>query len=87
MTLDQDLEKIAQQEKRLQFKEFDSEVAWAVGSALKAAAEKRGVAVAIEMDINYFRTPCREPRRTTRTGFAANAMSSSAIIVVPTPSA
>lgn len=28
MTIDQDLEKIAQQEKRLQFKEFNSEVAW-----------------------------------------------------------
>src|SRR5271156_5526220 len=52
MTLDQDLEKIAQQEKRLQFKEFDSEVAWAVGSALKAAAEKRGVAVAIDIHLN-----------------------------------
>ena len=34
MTIDQDLEKIAQQEKRLQFKEFNSEVAWAVGNAL-----------------------------------------------------
>src|ERR1700735_5815799 len=52
MTLDQDLEKIAQQEKRLQFKLFDSEAAWAVGSALKAAAEKRGVAVAIDIHLN-----------------------------------
>jgi uncharacterized protein (UPF0303 family) len=52
MTIDQDLEKIALQEKRLQFKHFDSEVAWAVGSALKAAAEKRGVAVAIDIHLN-----------------------------------
>jgi uncharacterized protein (UPF0303 family) len=52
MTIDQDLEKIALQEKRLQFKQFDSEVAWALGSALKAAAEKRGVAVAIDIHLN-----------------------------------
>jgi uncharacterized protein (UPF0303 family) len=52
MTIDQDLEKIALQEDRLQFKHFDSTVAWAVGSALKAAAEKRGVAVAIDVQLN-----------------------------------
>jgi len=52
MTLDQDLEKIALQEKRLQFKNFDAAAAWAVGSALKAAAEKRGVAVAIDIHLN-----------------------------------
>jgi uncharacterized protein (UPF0303 family) len=52
MTIDQDLEKIAQQEKRLQFKSFNAEVAWAVGTALKAAAEKRGVAVAIDIHLN-----------------------------------
>ncbi len=52
MTIDQDLEKIALQEKRLQFQHFDSEVAWAVGTALKAAAEKRQVAVAIDIQLN-----------------------------------
>ncbi|MGA7622829.1 MAG: heme-degrading domain-containing protein [Candidatus Acidiferrales bacterium] len=52
MTIDQDLEKIAQQEKRLQFNYFDSEVAWAIGTALKAAAEKRGIAVAIDIHLN-----------------------------------
>ncbi len=52
MTIDQDLEKIALQEKRLQFKAFDCEAAWAVGSALKAGAEKRGVAVAIDINFN-----------------------------------
>ena len=52
MNIDQDLEKIALQEKRLQFKHFDSEVAWIVGTALKAAAEKRHVAVAIEIQLN-----------------------------------
>jgi uncharacterized protein (UPF0303 family) len=52
MTIDQDLEKIALQEKRLQFSHFDAEVAWAIGSALKSAAEKRKVAVAIDIQLN-----------------------------------
>jgi uncharacterized protein (UPF0303 family) len=52
MNIDQDLEKIALQEKRLKFKYFDSEVAWAVGTALKAAAEKRHVSVAIDIQLN-----------------------------------
>ena len=52
MSIEQDLEKIALQEKRLQFKNFDAEMAWAVGSALKAAAEKRRVAVAIDIQVN-----------------------------------
>ena len=34
MTIDQDLEKIALQEQRLQFKHFDAEVAWTIGTAL-----------------------------------------------------
>ena len=52
MTIDKDLEKIALQEKRLQFKNFDSTVAWAIGTAVKAAAEKRGVAVAIDIQLH-----------------------------------
>src|SRR5258708_40226891 len=52
MTIDQDLEKIALQEKRLQFKHFDSEAAWAIGTALKAAAEKRKVSVAIDIQLH-----------------------------------
>jgi len=52
MGIDQDLEKIALQEGRLQFKHFDAEVAWAVGSAIKAAAEKRRAAVAIDIQLN-----------------------------------
>jgi uncharacterized protein (UPF0303 family) len=47
MSIDQDLEKIALQEKRLQFRHFDSEVAWVLGAALKAAAEKIQAVVAI----------------------------------------
>src|SRR5205823_10068072 len=52
MNIDQDLEKIALQERRLQFKHFDSEMAWALGTALKAAAEKRQVAVAIDIQLH-----------------------------------
>jgi uncharacterized protein (UPF0303 family) len=52
MGLEQDLAKIALQEKRLQFKRFDAETAWAIGSALKAAAEKRHAAVAIDIQLN-----------------------------------
>ncbi len=54
MTIDQDLEKIALQEKRLQFKHFDAAVAWAVGTALKASAEERGVAVAIDIQLHGY---------------------------------
>jgi uncharacterized protein (UPF0303 family) len=52
MSIDQDLEKIALQEKRLQFKHFDAEAAWAIGSALKRAAEKRKVSVAIDIQLH-----------------------------------
>jgi uncharacterized protein (UPF0303 family) len=52
VTIDQDLEKIALQEKLLRFPHFDSEVAWAVGAAIKAAAERRKVSVAIEIQLN-----------------------------------
>jgi len=51
MSLDQDIEKIDLQEKRLQFKSFDAETAWTIGNALKAAAEKLGVAIAIDIQL------------------------------------
>ncbi len=52
MTLDQDIEYIALQEKRLRFEHFDAEVAWTLGTRLKAAAEERGKAVAIDIHLN-----------------------------------
>ena len=52
MTIDRDLEKIALQEKRLQFKSFDSKLAWNLGSKLKETAEKRKAAVAIDIQLN-----------------------------------
>lgn len=52
MSIDQDIEKILLQEKRLQFKQFDAETAWAIGTALKAAADKRKVSVAIDIQMH-----------------------------------
>ena len=52
MSIEQDLEKIALQEKRLQFKHFDAETAWTIGTALKSAAEKRKVSVAIDIQLH-----------------------------------
>jgi uncharacterized protein (UPF0303 family) len=50
--IEHDLEKIALQERRLQFTEFNASVAWELGVALKTAAEKRGVAIAIEIQLH-----------------------------------
>ncbi len=52
MSIEQDMEKVALQEKFLQFKQFDAETAWTIGGALKAAAENRHVAVAIDIQLN-----------------------------------
>lgn len=52
MGLEEDLAKIALQERRLQFKAFDSETAWAIGTALKTAAKSRQASVAIDIQIN-----------------------------------
>ena len=49
MNLESDLEKIARQERALQFKQFDAETAWEIGSRLKALAQKKAVAVAIDV--------------------------------------
>jgi uncharacterized protein (UPF0303 family) len=49
MDIEQDLKRIALQEERLRFGRFDSGVAWDLGLALKAAADKRGVGVAIDV--------------------------------------
>ncbi len=54
MNIDQDLERIALQEKKLQFKHFDSDIAWAIGTALKAAAEKRQLPVAIDIQLHGY---------------------------------
>ena len=49
MDIERDLQQIALQEERLRFERFDAGVAWDLGLALKAAADKRGVGVAIDI--------------------------------------
>jgi uncharacterized protein (UPF0303 family) len=51
MDLMQDIARIAEQERRLVFTRFVASTAWGLGSALKAAAEARGAAVAIEIRV------------------------------------
>lgn len=51
MSIKKDLAKIAVQEERLQFQDFDSDTAWKLGNRLKANAETRGVAVTIEIRV------------------------------------
>ena len=52
MSLDDDLARIALQEKTLQFERFDALAAWEIGSRLKGLAEKRGAAIAIDVTVS-----------------------------------
>lgn len=52
MSIAQDLKRIARQEERLRFPGFDADTAWNVGSRLRAVAQSRGLAVAIEIQVN-----------------------------------
>lgn len=49
MDIGQDLIRVALQEERLRFAKFDPEIAWQLGMKLKAAAEQRGVGVALDI--------------------------------------
>jgi uncharacterized protein (UPF0303 family) len=49
MSIEKDLVKISQQERTLCFEQFDERTAWEVGTRLKAAAEKRGASLAIDV--------------------------------------
>jgi uncharacterized protein (UPF0303 family) len=51
MDIVKDLERIALQERELQFDGFDAEVAWKIGSALRSAAAARGKSVAIDITL------------------------------------
>ena len=51
MSIKKDLARIAVQEERLQFQDFDADTAWKLGNRLKANAETRGVAVTIEIRV------------------------------------
>ena len=49
MDLEQDIARIAQQEARLRLPAFDADAAWALGTRLRALAQGRGAALAIEV--------------------------------------
>ncbi|WP_152389764.1 heme-degrading domain-containing protein [Azotobacter salinestris] len=51
MNLDKDLERIALQEARLQFRSFDAHSAWALGSRLCPLAEQRHQAIIVEIQV------------------------------------
>jgi uncharacterized protein (UPF0303 family) len=51
MDIAKDLERIALQERELQFDRFDADVAWAIGSALRSAAAAHGQSIAIDITL------------------------------------
>lgn len=53
MNLDADLQRLAEQERRLQFARFGAAEAWQLGVALKTLAESRGHAVTIEIRLGH----------------------------------
>jgi uncharacterized protein (UPF0303 family) len=55
MELNEDIERIALQERELRLPRFDAQVAWALGLRLRAMAEQRGLTVVI--DVRKFAQP------------------------------
>ena len=54
MSIEDDIARIALQEQRLRFPKFDAGVAWELGLALKDAADKREVGVAIDISTSTY---------------------------------
>lgn len=54
MNIDQDLERIALQERRLQFTRFDSQTAWELGTSLKDIADKRQLPIAFDIQLHGY---------------------------------
>ena len=55
MSLNEDLERIARQERELQLSRLDAQTAWELGSRLRSMAAERGLAVV--MDVRRFGQP------------------------------
>lgn len=49
MAIEQDIERLALQEERLQFEHFDAQTAWELGSRMRQCAVERGFKIAIEV--------------------------------------
>lgn len=52
MSSEDELAQLAAEEASLQFSAFNAETAWALGTALKQEAERRGVAVSIDIQLS-----------------------------------
>ncbi len=52
MNIDEDLQRIALQEERLQFNTFDARTAWDLGSRLRETAEARQLAIVIDIQLH-----------------------------------
>jgi len=52
MAIEQDIERVALQEERLRFRSFDANTAWTLGSRIRTVAASRGLAVAIDIQVN-----------------------------------
>lgn len=55
MSVADDLTRVTQQERELRLPRFDAEVAWELGTRLRAMAQERGLAIAI--DVRRFNQP------------------------------
>jgi uncharacterized protein (UPF0303 family) len=55
MGLNEDLERVSQQERELQFDSMDEQAAWEIGSRLRALAVERGLSIVI--DVRRFGQP------------------------------
>lgn len=55
MSIEQDLQIIAEQEAQLEFSQFDEDTAWMLGCRLHEAARQRGAALAIVITVNQLR--------------------------------
>jgi uncharacterized protein (UPF0303 family) len=55
MSIEQDLQIIAEQEACLQFAQFDADTAWQLGCLLREEAVRRGAALAIVVTVNQIR--------------------------------
>lgn len=51
MNIDDELQALSEQEATLAFTHFDAATAWELGAALKTAAERRGLSIAIEIQL------------------------------------
>ena len=50
--IEQDIERVARQEKRLRFPGFDANTAWTVCTRIRTLAASRGLSVAIDIQVN-----------------------------------